>query len=69
MRLIGGIVLLIGAAALSWWSLAIGFFNFDVLRWGGGAVGVVLAITAWDVITDDPHPWWRGGKSSFLGGD
>lgn len=52
--------------ALMGWSLAIGFFDFELLRYVGGVVGFVALITGVDMARDNPYPWWSGGKSSFL---
>ena len=64
-RLVVGWALVPVAVALMGWSLAVGFFDFELLRYGGGLVGFVLLLTAIDLIRDDPDPWWTGGKSSF----
>lgn len=64
--MIGGVVIAVVGVALMGWSLAIGFFEVDILRWVGGLVGFVLAITGADMARDTPDPWWAGGGSSYL---
>lgn len=65
-KLIGGWILVAVSVALMAWSLAIGFFDFEWLRYIGGLAGFILLITGVDMVRDDPHPWWTGGKSSYL---
>lgn len=65
MRYFGGVVLAVVGVALMGWSLAIGFFEVDVLRWVGGFVGFVTTITGVDLARATPDPWWTGGRSSF----
>lgn len=65
-KLIGGCVLAVVGVALMGWSLAIGFFDFELLRWAGGLAGFVVLITGVDMARDTPYPWWTGGKPSSL---
>lgn len=57
--------MVVAGVALMVWSLAIGFFEFELLRWGGGVVGVVLVITGVDLARHAPYPWWADRPSMF----
>lgn len=66
VKLAGGWVSIAAGVGLMAWSLAIGFFDFELLRYVGGLVGLLAFITGIDMVRDTPHPWWTGGKSSYL---
>lgn len=65
MRTIGGCVVVAVGVALMAWSLAIGFFEFEALRWAGGVVGFVVVITGVDLARHAPYPWWSDRPSTF----
>lgn len=65
LRTIGGCLVVAAGLALMGWSLAIGFFEFEVFRWLGGMVGLVLVITGADLARHAPYPWWSDRPSTF----